>query len=120
MSFISKTLGGLKPSYYIRHFIFGALISAFFIYIALQNPNGVKVWNIVLFIINAMLYPYARFVYEQIVSFIIGENVFFINAIIMLAAKTLTMVLCWMFSIFIAPVGLAYLYYYHSKSAKQI
>lgn len=48
-----------------------------------------------------------------------GQNVFFINAIIMLVAKFITMVLCWLFAIFIAPIGLAYLYYYHTKETKQ-
>lgn len=33
MDFIRKTLGGLKASYYIRHFVFGALISTFFLYL---------------------------------------------------------------------------------------
>lgn len=115
MELFRKTLGGLKASYYIRHFIFGAIISTFFIYISMQNPSGMKVGNVILFVINALLYPYARFVYEQVVSFIMGENVFFINAIVMLMAKVITMCLCWIFSIFIAPVGLAYLYYYHSR-----
>lgn len=40
MDFIRKTLGGLKASYYIRHFVFGALISTFFIYMSMQNPGG--------------------------------------------------------------------------------
>ncbi|HDL8582043.1 TPA: hypothetical protein PXS46_004103, partial [Yersinia enterocolitica] len=87
MDFIRKTLGGLKASYYIRHFVFGALISTFFIYMSMQNPGGVKVENIIFFFINALLYPYARFVYEQIIGFIMGENVFFINVIVMLTAK---------------------------------
>lgn len=39
MDFIRKTLGGLKASYYIRHFVFGALISTFFIYMSMQNPG---------------------------------------------------------------------------------
>ncbi|EEH2567400.1 hypothetical protein GYD59_002107 [Salmonella enterica] len=80
-----------------------------------QNPSGMKVGNVIFFVINALFYPYARFVYEQVISFIMGENVFFINAIVMLMAKVITMCLCWIFSIFIAPVGLAYLYYYHSR-----
>lgn len=120
MDFFRKTLGGLKASYYIRHFIFGALISAFFIYISMQSPNGVKLENIIFFVINALLYPYARFVYEQIIGFIMGENIFFINAIVMLTVKVITMCLCWIFSVFIAPVGLIYLYYYHSKAEKQL
>lgn len=120
MDFIRKTLGGLKASYYIRHFVFGALISTFFIYMSMQNPGGVKVENIIFFFINALLCPYARFVYEQIIGFIMGENVFFINVIVMLTAKIITMCLCWIFSVFIAPVGLIYLYYYHSKADKQL
>lgn len=119
MDFFRKTLGGLKASYYIRHFIFGAIISALFIYISMQNLSAMKVGNVILFVINALLYPYARFVYERVISFIMGENVFLINAIVLLLAKVITMCLCWTFSIFIAPIGLAYLYYYHSKVEKQ-
>lgn len=118
MDFFRKTLGGLKGSYYIRHFIFGALISTALIYITLQNPHGIRYENITFFIINALLYPYARFVYEQVIGFILGENIFFINAMVMITAKIVTMILCWGFLIFIVPLGLAYLYYYHSKSDK--
>lgn len=30
-----------------------------------------------------------------------------------------TMLLCWAFAIFIAPIGLAYLYYHHSKAERE-
>jgi hypothetical protein len=109
-------LGGLKGGYYFRHFFFGAIISMLFIHISLQNPAGLNAGGIIFFIINAILYPYARFVYEQIVSFFVGNNVFFLNAIVMLVTKFITMVLCWIFAIFIAPFGLAYIYYHHSKA----
>lgn len=66
MELFRKTLGGLKASYYIRHFIFGAIISTFFIYISMQNPSGMKVGNVIFFVINALLYPYARFVYGYV------------------------------------------------------
>ncbi|ENU4404366.1 hypothetical protein ACE4BB_000701 [Salmonella enterica] len=115
MELFRKTLGGFKNKLLYSPFHFCAIISTFFIYISMQNPSGMKVANVIFFVINALLYPYARFVYEQVISFIMGENVFFINAIVMLMAKVITMCLCWIFSIFIAPVGLAYLYYYHSK-----
>jgi len=51
-------------------------------------------------------------------SFIMGRNVFFVNAILMLFVKLMTMLLCWALAIFIAPVGLAYLYYHHSKAER--
>ncbi len=65
--------------------------------------------------ISTLLYPYSRFVYDSIIGFIMGENVFFVNAIKLLIIKFTTMTLCWVFSIFVAPIGLAYLYFHHSK-----
>ncbi|MBO7476179.1 MAG: hypothetical protein J6T36_04535 [Campylobacter sp.] len=66
--------------------------------------------------ISALLYPYARFVYESIVNFIMGDNVFFINAFILLAWKFMVMMMLFLFAIFIAPIGLLYLWYYHNKN----
>jgi hypothetical protein len=36
----------------------------------------------------------------------------------MLFVKVITMALCWCFAIFIAPIGLGYLYYHHSKAER--
>ena len=74
---------------------------------------------IFLMLINTVLYPYSRFVYESVVGFIMGNNIFITNAVMLLAAKLFTMALCWGAAIFIAPVGLAYLYYQHSKKEAQ-
>jgi hypothetical protein len=67
-------------------------------------------------VVNTFLYPYSRYVYEGITRFILGENLFIINAGVMLLAKLLTMALCWAAAVFIAPIGLAYLYSHHSKA----
>lgn len=69
-------------------------------------------------IASTLLYPYSRFVYESIIGFVMGENVFFVNAILMLITKFFTMTMCWVFAIFVAPIGFAYLYYHHSKAMR--
>jgi len=72
--------------------------------------------NMMFFIVvSSLLYPYSRFVYESIVGFLMGENVFVAHIVLMLIFKFVTMMVCWVFAIFVAPVGLAYLYYHHSK-----
>ncbi|MGL4035236.1 hypothetical protein ACR3LQ_13340 [Kosakonia cowanii] len=48
-----------------------------------------------------------------------GQNVFFVNALLMLMVKMMTMLVCWFLSIFIAPLGLAYIYFYHTRAEKQ-
>ena len=110
-----KTFGGLTPSYYFRHFVFGLIFPAIYIFLMTQSGQ-IDFFLIAFMTINAFLYPYSRFVYESVVGFIMGENVFFVNAFFMLAVKLITMLLCWVFAIFIAPLGLAWLYFYHSKA----
>ena len=123
MSFLSKTLGGLSKAYYTRQFLFGLI---FFILIVAISYNGynytgntsILVKNVILGLICLLLYPYSRFVYESIIEYILGDNLFFVNAPLMLVTKLITMAICFVFSIFIAPIGLIYLYFYHSKQEK--
>lgn len=113
---IAKTFRGLSTQYYFRQFFFGALFFALIFFLMSKSPNPIQISLVIILAINTLLYPYSRFVYESIVNFIMGENVFFVNAINMLLTKLFTMLICWVFALFIAPIGLAYLYYHHSKA----
>lgn len=115
---IKKTFGGLSPQYYFRQFIFGLAIAALIFFMSTQGGRSIPISMLLFTIVSTLLYPYSRFVYENIIGFIMGENVLFVNAFLLLATKLLTMAMCWVFAIFAAPVGLAYLYYYHSKAAR--
>lgn len=113
---IAKTLGGLSKPYYLRQFFFGLLFLAFILFMSFRSTQGVTFGMVFVVTINTLLYPYARFVYESIVGFVMGDNVFFVNAFLMMFVKLVTMAICWAGAVFIAPVGLAYLYYHHSKN----
>ncbi|MDD0910203.1 hypothetical protein LZ757_12080 (plasmid) [Xylella fastidiosa subsp. morus] len=115
---IQKTFGGLSKPCYFRHFFFGLIFVAIFVFISLKNPNSFSISSAMLFAVNAFLYPYSRFVYEKVIGFIVGNNIFVLPAVVMLFAKLMTMMVCFMFAIFIAPIGLAFLYYYHTKQAE--
>lgn len=112
---IQKTLGGLSPQYYFRQLFFSLLVASFVLFMFSQGGKSIQIGMLLFVIISTLLYPYSRFVYESVVGFIMGNNVFFINAFVMLFAKFFTMMMCWAFAIFVAPIGLAYLYYHHSK-----
>jgi hypothetical protein len=116
---IHKTLGGLSPQYYFRQFFFGLVVAAFVFFMTTQGGRSMPLEVLLFTIVSTLLYPYSRFVYESIVGFIMGDNVFFVNAILMLISKFVTMTMCWLFALFIAPIGLAYLYYHHSKAEKR-
>ena len=115
---IQKTLGGLSLQYYFRQFFFGLMVAAFIFFMSTQGGRSMPIDMLLITVVSTLLYPYSRFVYESIVGFIMGENVFFVNAIFMLISKFVTMAMCWTFAIFVAPIGLAYLYFHHSKVAR--
>lgn len=121
-SIIGKTLGGLSMQYYMRQLFFGSMILAFTYFIATQKITEISLQDHLpiasLFVLNTFLYPYSRFAYESIMGFIMGETIF-ISSLITVVFKLITMYVCWQFSIFIAPVGLAYLYYLHSKRNRE-
>lgn len=119
---LAKTFGGLSAAYYVRQFLFGVVISGFILYVATRDlaTHPLQWGLVVLLVVNTALYPYSRFVYESVVRFVMGDNVFWVNALLMLFVKLITMVICWGLAIFIAPVGLAYLYYHHTKAEAQV
>lgn len=115
---ILKTLGGLSLQYYFRQFFFGLAVAAFIFFMSTQGGRSMSIGMVLFTIVSTLLYPYSRFVYESLVGFVMGENVFFVNAIFMLITKFFTMAVCWVSAIFVAPIGLAYLYFYHSKAER--
>jgi hypothetical protein len=117
-----KTFGGLSREYYFRNFIFGLIFPAILLLMIRQAAHSELTHTLSLILImtiNSLLYPYSRFVYEGVMRFILGNNVFFVNGIFFLLTKAFTMLLCWSMAIFIAPIGLAYLYYHHSRQVPQ-
>jgi len=114
-SIIARSFGGLTRAYYIRNFLFSLIFPALFIFISNFGkesvPGGLLALILSFMAVSCLLYPYARFVYESVVNYIVGRNMFFVNAVLMLVVKFMTMFLCWYLAIFIAPLGLAYLYF---------
>ena len=113
-----KTFGGLSREYYFRQFVFGLIWPAITVLAFTHGTHHDQMPAKLVFslIVNTVLYPYSRFVYDSIAGFIQGGNIFFLPILVLLGWKAFTMLLCWACAIFVAPIGLAYLYYHHSKA----
>ena len=116
---LAKSFGGLSTQYYVRQFLFGLIFPALLLFILSHGskPVAVPVTLLLYFAVNSFLYPYSRFVYECVVDYIVGRNIFILPALIVLFFKWMTMGLCWCLAIFIAPVGLLYLYVRNSRQS---
>ncbi|WP_258801461.1 hypothetical protein [Halomonas sp. DQ26W] len=91
--FIAMTFGGLSLRYYLRQLFFGAGISALLLFVVTQGEAALRIDHVLVLLVNALLYPYSRFVYEQAVGFVMGDNVFFVNTVLLLGVKLFTITL---------------------------
>lgn len=120
---------GLKPSYYWRHFVLGAIVPVIFIaiqiYSSIKNPDissGAALYylarSIIGFLSLLVLYPFSRFAYESIVEFIMGNNVLFANAGLFFLYKYISYAILFCLSWFIAPIGMIILFFYNKHQFK--
>ena len=113
---IMNLFKGLTKEYYFRQLFFGLLMFLGMVYLVTRSrPIDEQFGLIVYWIVSTFLYPYARFAYESIMDFFLGNNVFFTNAFIFMMVKIFIMLLCWGFAIFITPIGLLFIYFHQKK-----
>lgn len=108
---------GLTTEYYFRQLFFGALFAGFIIFMDMQGEGEPKYGLYAMAVINTLLYPYSRFAYETIMNFLIGNNMFIIDITwIFIIWKIFIMAICFSLAIFIAPIGLLFIYFYQKKN----
>ena len=112
---LERTLGGLTKAYYFRQVFFGILVSGLLITVLRSSEVEISIGGACYMLASTLLYPYSRFIYETVYKFIVGDVVFFSGALLFLAAKMCTMLMCWALALFIAPFGLVYLWYVNVK-----
>jgi len=114
---VIETFKGLTTTYYIRNFLFGLIFAGLFIFAEIKATDT-NYGLIIFFIINTLLYPYSRFTYETVINYILGDNIFFTNIVLFVSFKIITMISCWMFAIFISPIGLIIIYFINKNQEK--
>ena len=107
---------GLTKEYYFRQLFFGFLMFGLYMFMATNgDAKNLKYGMAAFMLFNTFIYPYARFAYEEIVGFILGDTVIFSNILVFTAIKFFTMSVCWISAIFIAPIGLLFIYLHQRK-----
>lgn len=64
---LKKTFGGLSSQYYLRHLVFGIGIAVLFFAMLSQGTKEIPLFTLLMCIVNTLLYPYSRFVYESVI-----------------------------------------------------
>ncbi|MDO4435795.1 MAG: hypothetical protein Q4B71_05185 [Cardiobacteriaceae bacterium] len=114
---VKLAFSGLSTKYYTRQAIIGLGLAVVLVWIAAprHQPSLAYISFIISMLINAALYPYARFVYEKVAELVVGDEEVFKKGLLSNLVKLIMMLLCFMFATLLAPLGLLYLYYVQTQ-----
>ena len=131
---VEKTFGGVTKKYYLTRLLVAAIFTlfAFGPLLSIAKRGNWLLTVLVLFFccINTILFPYALFVFEGLGALfrdnsdnrtiiVISLEGFFIAKLFKLMFLTLVLSFSYFFAIAIAPLGLAYLYFHHTRALRK-
>jgi hypothetical protein len=109
---LARVFGSVRKEYLLRAYVIGLAFYGLFIFMDYQAgwPEGFFWKRAFPGLICAVLFPFSKLVYDELKRFVLGDNIFLFNALIMIIAKFFINLLLFMCAWFIAPVGVAYLW----------
>lgn len=112
----SRIFGWFDTAYLIRAYVFSGAILAFTFWLyafQLDYPrSGPQQASLIgLFTACAVLFPFSKLVWDEIKSVLLRGNVLLVNIVVAVPAKLLVNAMLWYLAIFIAPFGIAYVWF---------
>lgn len=99
--------GSVDRAYLIRGWVIGGIFFA----LLLMASGGSNTSLTILYAINTVLFPFSKLVWDELKGFALGQTMLVLPALFLYIAKLFVNVLLWGFAIFIAPVGILWVWY---------
>ncbi len=111
MNVLKSIFGMLNPRYLVRAYLIGLVLSLTMIAMLLNMETGKSpAPTIALFVINLLVFPFAKLVWDQFRDFAMGRTVIFQSLPLHFAGKFFVNLMLLGFAMFIAPLGILYLW----------
>lgn len=113
MNSMKRLFGGLDTRYMIRAYVLAVIFFAIMIAISVTKNTGASESAVVLgyFGLCTLLFPFAKLVWDQLKAIALGETFLILPIIFLYPAKVIVNLLLWSFALFIAPFGMAYIWF---------
>ncbi|MGU3575655.1 hypothetical protein ACLBWZ_08980 [Brucellaceae bacterium C25G] len=108
---LGRIINGVERRYLIRAWLIGACFFALMAVVAFQGKNGVQIVPLLYFAVCTLLFPFSKLVWDELKNLIMGQNIFFMNALILMVLKLFINALLWSFAPFVAVVGIGYIWF---------
>ncbi|HEY9234781.1 MULTISPECIES: hypothetical protein [Phenylobacterium] len=114
MSFLQRIFGAIDRRFLARSYVISFAIAGLLMWVRSRSETGDVADATAFYVfvtLNAALFPFAKLVWNELRDFLMGDNFILANAILVFGAKFIVNVMLWGCALFIAPVGVAYLWF---------
>jgi hypothetical protein len=112
MRFIARILGGLKARFLLRAWVLGAVFWGLMAWMFATHGREPERYlpTLAYLVVSTVLFPFSKLVWNELRSFVLGDNIVFLPVIFMLPAKLIVNFVLWFLAVFIAPLGIGYIW----------
>ncbi|EIE5877908.1 hypothetical protein LDQ49_000149 [Listeria monocytogenes] len=111
-NFLRTLFTSFTPAYLVRQYLYAGIVFTCLVFAA-QGTSALSM-SLTLFMgLNFILYPFAMFVYDFFVGSIMGNHVSLVNLLFSLLWSIFKILIIYLLSLFLAPIGIAMLYFTH-------
>lgn len=113
MNGLKRALGGLNRGWMVRAWVIAAVFYGLMIFISLQGEKPLAERAAVMgyFGLCTLLFPLSKLVWDQLKGFVLGDSFLILPVIFLWPAKLVVNLFLFAFAVFVAPFGLAYLWF---------
>lgn len=105
---VYKIFAGINTSYLIKTYFFAIILT--FIAIAGSVDGDAPAFMYIYIIICGLLFPFATVLWDDFMTTIMGGNIILLPLPVMLVWKLMKLLILFIFTPFIAPIGFIYVY----------
>lgn len=110
MEFVRRIFGSVDRTYLVRAYVIGGAIFALHAAFLSNNSNGMAPGMWVYMALSTLLFPFSKLVWDELKTLLMGQNMVFMNALLLFFFKLIINVVLWAAAIIIAPLGILYLW----------
>ena len=117
MNSLKRIFGGISTQYMVRAYVLGAIFFGLVVVLLTSGlkPDGAGTGRMAVligyFAICTLLFPFSKLVWDQLKAMALGETFLILPVIFLYPAKFIVNYLLWGFALFVAPFGMAYIWF---------
>lgn len=113
METVRRIFAGMNGTYLVRAYVIGLLFLALMAlgYFGSDADRAMPARMIAVGLINTLLFPFSKLIWDELKSFLLGQTVVVGNVGVVFLGKLFINALLWALAVFVAPLGVAYLWF---------